>query len=89
MQFGPLYERAVDLSPRAARIAAILLVHEPDVPEALRRSLSMALAGDDETQDRAPDYRPDDRDSRAAMAFVQACLAVCKGMDADASHTRH
>ena len=44
MRVGALYEQAVDLSPRAARIAAALLGHESTLPEPLRRSLFITLS---------------------------------------------
>ena len=59
MQVGFLYEQAVELSPRAARIAATLLVQEPALPAPLRRSLAIALAalarGGGEGAGRRPD----------------------------------
>lgn len=76
MQFGSLYDQAVGLSPRAARIAAKLLVQEPAMPAALRRSLTMALAPTEEATEVA-DLRPSDPDVRAASEFVHACQAAC------------
>jgi len=88
MQVGFLYEQAVELSPRAARIAATLLVQEPALPAPLRRSLAIALAalarGGGEGAGRRPDEGIEpvapsrsDRDTRAAQRFVDACREVC------------
>lgn len=87
MRVGPLYEQAVDLSPRAARIAAALLVEEATLPEPLRRSLAIALSacgkggqGDDEMRAvRQAGLAREDREVRAAERFVEACKAVCAG----------
>jgi hypothetical protein len=85
MHVGNLYAQAVDLSPRAARIAASMLVKEATFPEVLRKSLTMALdscsQGSRKLND-APDaytraLADDTRDVRAAKKFVAACMAVC------------
>ncbi len=78
MRFSHLYDLAVALSPRAARIAAMLLVHENDMPDDLRRSLSIALAasakGNAATELK---WTPDnDPDAAAAARFVAACTAA-------------
>jgi hypothetical protein len=88
MQVGSLYEQAVELSPRAARIAATLLVQEPGLPAPLRRSLAIALGaltrggGDGAGQAHDEGIEPvapsrSDRDARAAQRFVKACREVC------------
>jgi hypothetical protein len=85
MRIGPLYEHAVDLSPRAARIAAALLVNEATLPEPLRRSLAIALSAcgksaqgaDDMSTARLAGLDGDDREARAAARFVEACRASC------------
>lgn len=88
MQVGSLYEQAVELSPRAARIAATLLVQEPGLPPTLRRSLSIALdalggganegeGGMNEEDDARRAASRLDRDARAAERFVDACRQVC------------
>lgn len=79
MQFSPLYENAVALSPRAARLAATLLVDEPALPAALRRSLVIALSacgGGDAVGlsiPREPSEGDADPDADAAWRFVEAC----------------
>jgi hypothetical protein len=79
MRIGPLYEQAVDLSPRAARIAAALLVHESKLPEQLRRSLAIALSACGESEEDMLQESEDSEDSevQAAARFVEACRAVC------------
>ncbi|MBB1600803.1 hypothetical protein A9977_12220 [Variovorax sp. UMC13] len=85
MRIGPLYEQAVDLSPRAARIAAALLVKEATLPEPLRRSLAIALSAcggsaqgaDDMPMARQAGLGGEDREARAAARFVEACRALC------------
>jgi hypothetical protein len=86
MRIGPLYEQAVDLSPRAARMAAALLVKEANLPEPLRRSLTMALRGGEAPSNGVDDTRLlsedaigcSDAERRAATRFVEACKAVCE-----------
>jgi hypothetical protein len=77
MQLGSLYDQTLELSPRAARIAAVLLMHDPAIPASLRRSLSMILASGEERGERMVHWTPVDRDAKAAMRFVQACQEVC------------
>jgi hypothetical protein len=82
---GPLYEQAVDLSPRAARIAAAMLVKESTLPQPLRRSLCVALHACGEGIDGVDgkrgvdDAEPgcNDPEFRAAVRFVEACRIVC------------
>jgi hypothetical protein len=88
MRVGPLYEQAVALSPRAARMAARLLVMETTLPEPLRRSLVIALGAcagcadeaDDELDTRESVGRRVDREARAAARFVEACKASCAAL---------
>ena len=85
MRVGPLYEQAVDLSPRAARIAAALLVKEATLPQPLRRSLAIALSAcgrsaqvaDEMPTPRQACYDSEDREARAAARFIEACKALC------------
>lgn len=78
MRIGQLYEQAVALTPRAARIAAQVLLRDDDVPEDLRRSLCILLsacAGN--SGDLAVvRWAPGDRDAAAAQRFVAACRSV-------------
>lgn len=77
MQIGTLYEQAVGLSPRAARIAAGLLVDDPLLPMALRRALRMALWADDGRPCFAGDGGDEAFEEAAAAArFVAACRDV-------------
>jgi hypothetical protein len=77
MIIGPLYEQAVQLSPRAARIAALLLVDDEAVPATLRRSLCVALSHAGMPEGKAPVlWAHDDPDAVAAQRFVAACLEV-------------
>jgi len=81
MHIGPLYEQAVELTPNAARIAALLLVADDTIPEPLRRSLGIALsaAGEAGEAGEAPGrWKPDDPDTAAARAFVEACVEVAR-----------
>lgn len=85
MRVGPLYEQAVKLSPRAARIAAALLVRESTLPEPLRRSLTIALHACSEGVDGPSETREaggsedgsQDREIVAAVGFVEACRILC------------
>jgi len=79
MHIGPLYEQAVGLTPKAARIAALLLVGDADLPPPLRRSLGIALAASASTaEDAATHWPSDDPDADAARRFVAACLEVAR-----------
>jgi hypothetical protein len=84
MRFGPLYEQAVDLTPRAATIAATLLVREVTLPEPLRRALAITLSacgkcahGHDNGSATSPGTEGRDCEVRTAMRFVEACKALC------------
>ncbi|MGK6306020.1 hypothetical protein [Variovorax sp. DT-64] len=77
MIIGPLHEQAVQLTPRAARIAALLLVDDETVPPTLRRSLCIALSHCGMPEDTAPVlWAHDDPDAVAAQRFVAACVEV-------------
>ena len=77
MIIGPLYEQAVQLTPRAARIAALLLVDDETVPADLRRLLCTALSHSGVPEGKAPVlWAHDDPDAVAARRFVAACLEV-------------
>ena len=88
MQVGPLYEQAVALTPRAARMAARLLVNETTLPEPLRRSLAIALGACGGCADEAAEKldtgegvgRHEDREARATARFVEACKASCAAL---------
>jgi hypothetical protein len=77
MIIGPLHEQAVQLTPRAARIAALLLVDNENVPATLRRSLCFALSRSGLAEGKAPAlWAHDETDAVAAQRFVAACLEV-------------
>ena len=78
MHIGPLYEQAVELTPNAARIAALLLVADDTIPEPLRRSLGIALSAAGEAGKAPGRWKPDDPDTAAARAFVEACVEVAR-----------
>lgn len=79
MQIGTLYEHALDLSPRAARIAVGMLALEPDFPEPLRRSLRIALSAVCvDASERVRLLRLGDRDARAARSFLTSCRRACQ-----------
>ncbi|MDQ0570574.1 hypothetical protein QFZ42_002408 [Variovorax paradoxus] len=83
MHIGPLYEQAVELTPRAARIAALLLVGDENIPAILRRSLGIALSASGRPENDSPaPRRPDDPDSAAAQRFVAACRDVARHLPA-------
>jgi hypothetical protein len=77
MQLGSLYDQALELSPRAARIAAVLLMQDRVIPASLRRSLNMILVSGEEQGERMVPWTPVDREAKAAVRFVQACQEVC------------
>ncbi|WP_157634402.1 hypothetical protein [Variovorax sp. Root318D1] len=67
----------MELTPKAARIAALLLVADDGLPVPLRRSLGMALlASAGSAGDAAAQWAPEDPDATAARRFVAACLEV-------------
>ena len=74
MRIGPLYEQAVELTPRAARIAALLLVEDEDIPATLRRSLGIALSSSRGAAGELP--APAGPAAAPAQRFVQACREV-------------
>lgn len=78
MQVASLYEQAVDLSPRAAKLAAELLVRERMLPQALRGALLVVLSACAEGADGDLRATGDDdaRETCAARRFVEACQAV-------------
>lgn len=78
MKMGSLYEQAVALSPKAARIAAFLLIDEPQVPEPLRRSLGVALSSCDADATVTVRWTDEDPDAQAARRFVEACREYCE-----------
>ena len=79
MHTGPLYEQAVQLTPKAARIAALLLVADDAIPAPLRRSLGIALsASAGAASDGSAPWTPDDPDATAARRFVAACLEAAR-----------
>ena len=79
MHIGPLYEQAVELTPKAARIAALLLVADDAIPASLRRSLGIALsASAGAACDGSAPWTPEDPDARAARRFVAACLEAAR-----------
>ena len=82
VKVGYLYEQAVGLSARAARIAATLLAQEPLLPPQLRRALSVALLGAGEERIARLPGRRDEPDTVAATAFVEACRKVASQMPA-------
>lgn len=82
MRFTHLYDQALALSPRAARVAALLLLHEDSMPSDLKRSLSLALSACAKHVDASDIYGSlDDKDAVAAEQFVAACV--------EASRRRH
>ena len=86
MHIGPLYEQAVELTPKAARLAAMLLVADDEIPVPLRQSLGMALAASGAAPHEAPGpWTPDDPDAAAARAFVAACVEVARRLAANCS----
>jgi hypothetical protein len=80
MHTGPLYELAVELSPKAARIAALLLVADDAIPAPLRRSLGIALSasGGAACDGSVPWAPEEDPDATAARRFVAACLDAAR-----------
>jgi hypothetical protein len=79
MHMGPLYEQAVELTPKAARIAALLLVADDAIPAPLRLSLGVALSGSAGSGGDLPaHWTPEDPDATAARRFVAACLEVAR-----------
>ena len=84
MIIGPLYEQAVQLTPRAARIAALLLVDDETVPANLRQSLCIALSHSGMPEGKAPAlWAHDDPDAVAAQRFVAACVEVARRLPGD------
>ena len=74
MSYGTLYEQAVDLSPKAARIAVVLLAADSDIPAPLRRSLSIALsAASLEDSEKHTLLRLENHDAQAARSFLASC----------------
>ena len=82
MRIGPLYEQAVELTPSAARIAALLLVEDEDIPAPLRRSLGIALSSFRGSGEAAVQPALDGPDAAAARRFVQACREVARRLPA-------
>ncbi|WP_354402927.1 hypothetical protein [Variovorax sp. OAS795] len=68
----------MELTPNAARIAALLLVADDTIPEPLRRSLGIALSAAGEAGEAPGRWKPDDPDTAAARAFVEACVEVAR-----------
>jgi hypothetical protein len=84
MHIGPLYEQAMQLTPEAARIAALLLVGDDNMPPALRRSLCIALSACTASEGNAPALlAAGDPDAVSAQRFVADCLAVARGIAGD------
>lgn len=78
MQIRILYEKAVNLSPRAARIAAAMLSTEADIPQPLLRSLQITLAAVCvEADDKKRLLHLGNREAQAAQAFVASCKQAC------------
>jgi len=83
MHTGPLHEQAVQLTPEAARIAALLLVDDDNLPPALRRSLCIALSDRAAPGGDAPALLAvGDPDAASAQRFVADCLEVIRGLAA-------
>ena len=80
MKVGMLYEKAVELSPQAAHIAARLLSDDPLLPANLRRALTLAL-GRSEQAARVHFKESSERDAHAAICIVTACRELCMGLD--------
>ena len=79
MHMGPLHQQAVELTPKAARIAALLLVDDDGIPAPLRLSLGIALAASADPEDDSPaQWSLADPDAAAARRFVAACLEVAR-----------
>lgn len=84
MHIGPLYEQAMQLTPEAARIAALLLVGDDNMPPALRRSLCIALSACTAPEGDAPALlAAGDPDAASARRFVADCLAVARRIAGD------
>ena len=85
MHIGPLHEQAVELTPKAARIAALLLAADEAIPAPLRRALGVALSGADGLVGDLPaHWTPEDPDATAARRFVAACLEVARRLPLNA-----
>jgi hypothetical protein len=83
MTLRTLYEQAVQLTPRAARIAALLLVDNEHLPAPLRRSLCRALAAPAAPEDEVPEsWTHEGVDAAAAQRFVAACVEVARRLPA-------
>ena len=81
MHIGPLYEQALKLTPKAARIAALLLVGDESIPPSLRHSLSIALSACAAHDGEPPAH--DDPEAVSARRFVAACQEVSRGMSGE------
>jgi hypothetical protein len=79
MQVDSLYEMAVDLNPRAARIAAEFLAGDPALPDHVRAALRMALLRAATDEDVEGQGFSAGRDAQAAAVFVSACRKVYAG----------
>jgi hypothetical protein len=76
---GPLHQQAAELTPKAARIAALLLVDDDGIPAPLRLSLGIALSAFADPEDDSPaQWSLEDADAAAARRFVAACLKVAR-----------
>lgn len=78
MSYAILYERAVQLNPRASRIAASLLIHETGVPANVRLALLITPSRAHEDDAEIILHAANDPDATAAQLFVMTCLVVSR-----------
>ena len=87
MHIGYLYDQAVALTPKAARVAAAMLANDEHTPADLRRSLCIALSACGKSERGAPalwTLKP--AEAAAVQRFVAACREVTQRTHA--SHQR-